>query len=186
MTVWSANEASLPPGFVNIPPNAFRSDWEDRPRETMCAGLRLIAHQDLQVARAQARERALRAVPNADASKPHDLQAFIDAHNDALLAHIVSQALCDPNDVTSPWAPIKAAPEDMVREYFTSDGLKLVFDEWERVRLSLDPTRREATDEEVAALPALLDSRSPNLSALKRARMRRLLACVLDDLNPTG
>lgn len=186
MTVWSENAAGLPPGFVNIPPSAFKSDWEDKPRDIMCAGLRLISHQDLQVARAQARERALRAVPDADASRPFDLDTFIDAHNDALLAHIVSQALCDPNDVSAPWEPFKAAPEDMVREYVTSDGLKLIYDHWERMRISLDPTRREATDEEIAGLPALLDAKRESTSALKLARMRRLIAFILDDLNPTG
>lgn len=184
MTAFSDAAAQLPHSFVVVPPSAFKSDWEDRPKDDLCVGLRLVSHQDIQVARAQARERAIQACPDLDIGDAIDLQTFTDAYNDALMAHLVSQATCDPNDVTAPWGLIQAAPEDMVREFMTSDGLKLIFDKWESMRISLDPTQREASDDEVAALATVLAEHGPSLSLVKRARVRRLLAFVLDELQP--
>jgi hypothetical protein len=182
MTAFSAIAAVQPPSFVVVPVDAWRSDWEDRPKEELAAGLRLISHQDLQAARAQGSERAKQAFPDIDIENPLDLQAWADAYNDAILGHIVAMALCDPNDVSEPWEPIKAAPEDMVREFMTSDGLRLIYDAWERTRISVDPTQREATDEEIDTLPALMREKGTTLTRTTSSRARRLLAFILDEI----
>jgi hypothetical protein len=171
-----------PPTFLPIPPNAFDQQWSDRPTETVAAGLRLVSDQDIQVARAQARRRANEAFPKLNANNPSEIIAWNDAFNDALMAHIIGYALCDPNDVNEGWDVIKAAPEDIPRLYMTSDGKKLVFDAYERMRIELDPTQREASDDEAELALALLLEHGDKLPRVQRMRVRRLLAFVLDEL----
>lgn len=182
MTVFSAVEAHPPPGFVLVPPNAFRSDFPNRPTEPVAVGLRLVSQTDLQTARAQARETASQAIPDVKLDDPNDIQAWTDAYNDRLMSYIVSQATCDANDVLEPWSFVRMAPEDLVPLYLTADGIKLIFDKWEQVKISLDPTQREATDDEVDNLLDTLREREDGLSFVRRARIRRLLAYVHDEL----
>jgi hypothetical protein len=70
----------------------------------------------------------------------------------------------------------------MVREFMTSDGLRLIYDAWERTRISVDPTQREATDEEIDTLPALMREKGPTLTRTTSSRARRLLAFILDEI----
>lgn len=182
MSAFASLAARKPPSFVLVPPDAFKDEWEDRPREKVAIGLRLVSHQDLQVARAQGRRRANEAFPNLDDEDGRELIFWSDAFNDALIAQIISAAICDPNDVHEMWEPFKAAPEDMCRMFLTSDGLRLLYDAWERMRISVDPTQREATNEEAALLPALLAERGEGLGRVRAMRARRLLAFVLDEL----
>lgn len=178
-----ADRLPAPPSFVTVPPSVFSHEWEARPRDEQAVGLRLVSQADIDTARAQARERAMAAVPDVT-DYSHDQQTWIDAYNDALMAHVVAMAMCDPNDVEKTWAPIKAAPEDIVRTYMTPGGIKLVYDAWERMRIGLDPVHDEATDEEVATLPELYAEQITKLSTVRAARVRRLLAFVLGELRP--
>lgn len=184
MPAFSEVAAQKPSAFVVVPPTAFRADWDARPRDKVAVGLRLISAADVETARAVARKTANDAHPDTNTSADHDLRLWADAYNDALLAHIVACGTCDPNDTMEPWPLVKAAPEDMVREYVTPDGLRLIYDAWERMRIASDPTQAEATDEDVARLPALLAERSESLGRVKRMRVRRLLAFVLSELEP--
>jgi hypothetical protein len=170
-----------PPSFVLVPASAFTVEWEARPREEQAVGLRLVSQSDIETARAQARERAMEAVPDVT-DYSQDQQAWIDAFNDALMGHIVAMAMCDPNDVEKPWAVIKAAPEDIVRRFMTPGAIKHVYDAWERMRIGLDPVHPEATDEDIARLPALMAECDTKLSTVRAARVRRLLAFVLEEL----
>lgn len=172
-----------PPSFVTVPASVFSHEWEARPRDEQAVGLRLVSQADIDTARAQARERAMASVPDVS-DYSHDQQTWIDAYNDALMAHIVAMAMCDPNDVEKTWAPIKAAPEDIVRTYMTPGGIKLVYDAWERMRIGLDPVHDEADDDDIAQLPALFAEHADKLSTVRAARVRRLLAFVLDELRP--
>ena len=185
MSAFSSLVGRPPPASVIIPPSAFADEWEDKPKDPVCAGLRLVSHQDLQVARAQARERANRAIPDPDVEETDEVLVWSDAYNDALLSHIVAIALCDPNDSAQSWSLIKAAPEDTVRAFMTSDGIRLVFDAWEKMRIASDPTQREAEDAEVETLVALLKERSASLGRMRSSRVRRLLAFCLDELQST-
>lgn len=182
MSAFASHQENRPPGSIVIPPNAFADEWEGKPADPVCAGLRLISHQDLQAARAIARERANRGIPDPDVEDVNEVYAWSDAYNDALLAHIVAMGTCDPNDSKLAWPLISAAPEDIVRMFMTSDGIKLVFDAWEQMRLASDPTQREADDEEVVELAVLLHERCGGLERARACRVRRLLAFCLDEL----
>jgi len=182
MSVFSDVEANPPPGFDLVPPDAFKHDWEGRPREPVAVGLRLVSQTVLQAARAQAREAANQAIPDVCLDDPNEVQAWTDAFNDRLMSHVVSQAVCDPNDSLEPWSIVKMAPEDLVPLYLTAEGIKRIFDKWEHMKISLDPTQREATDEEIEVLLDVLREKEDRLSFVRRARIRRLLAYVHDEL----
>lgn len=182
MSSFSAIEARKASAFVVVPPNAFAAEWSGRPAEPVAVGLRLIPHRDLEGARAVARQSANEALPETNTDDPLEMQVWADAFHDRLLQHIVACGTCDPNDVTEAWSLFAAAPEDMVRQCLTTDGIRLIFDAWEQMRIASDPTQREATDAEVAGLPALLAERGERLAKVRLMRARRLLAFVLAEL----
>ena len=102
--------------------------------------------------------------------------------NDHLMTEIVSRTICDPNDVTRVHQCIPL-PQDMVREYMTPDGVKLVFQAYERLVLETSPITHELEDDELPLLIAHLVKDS--LTSLPPARAksaRRLLGYVLSEL----
>lgn len=181
MSSFASLEARRPLGFVTVPPLAFTDEWENRPKAPVAIGLRLVAEADVFTARAQGRRRANEAFPNLS-ENPNELVMWVDAFNDAFLAHFLAIAMCDPNDATAFWEPFKAAPEDMTRRFVTSDGLRLIYDAWERMRIENDPTQREASDEEISGLTELLAERADLLGRPRAMRIRRLLAFCADEL----
>lgn len=182
MSAFSAVQARRPPAFVVVPVSAFKDDWVDRPREPVAVGLRMVGNKRLEVARAQARKVANAAIKGVDTEDPDDMQLWADAFHHELFLQIVTYGTCDPNDVMADWPLFEVAPEDMAREYLSPDGLKFLFDAWERMRISVDPTQREATDEEVERLPELLRERGAGMGRVEAMRARRLIAFVIDRL----
>jgi hypothetical protein len=165
-----------------VPPSAFADTYYDRPTDPICVGLRTIADGDVNAARSQAQKWADKSHPNATLEDPERFSIWIECYNDALLRWMVARGTCDPNDVTQSPECWNVAPEDQVREALTSDGVLLVYDEWERMRVSVDPTKRDAGDGEILeGLPKLLPF-AKDLPSLRRGRLRRLLAFVLDEL----
>lgn len=182
MSSLSDVDAKLPLSHVNVPPIAFSDEWFDRPKSTVCIGLRLVPDTDIQAARAQARRYANEAFPGLSGDNPHELVAWGDTYNDGLMGHILAFGMCDPNNALEFWEPFKAAPEEMTRRFLLPEGKKLVWDKWEAMRIATTPTQREATNEETATIAALLAEWAPRLGVVRTARARRLLGFVLDEL----
>lgn len=184
MSAFSEVETRKPPSFALVAPAAFADTWSDKPREPVAIGLRLIADSDLHAARAQAAARANTAHPDVDLQESDlfNAQLWADSYHCALMAWIVARGMCDPNDVSLPWKPFEAAPEDMARDCLSANGVGFIFDAWERMRIASDPTQREADAGELDELVGLMQERLPHALRVRAIRVRRLLAFCLDEL----
>lgn len=175
-------EAVKPPAFALVPASAFDSRWEERPTSTVAIGLRLIPIDDVKTARATAAKAANDAHPNVDPDDPVNWPLWVECYNDALMLWVVARGICDPADATSSWKPFEPAPEDMARDYLTPGGVRYLYDEWERMRIATDPTSPEITDDEIEGLPDLLAEKLPLAGRIRAARVKRLLAFVVREL----
>lgn len=184
MPAFSQVERSRPPSHVIVPPDAFASEWVDRPDEDVCIGLRFVPDAELEDARVEAFRRASTLVPEHHTS-PESTEVFIASFQDALMRWIIARGTCDPNNVHKPWYAWAAAPEDIVVEQALTDhGAQLIFDAWERMRIEANIGLPEATDADLRLLPELI-ARLPALTAASRTRalrLRRLLRFVLEEL----
>lgn len=172
-----------PPGFATAPPYAFKSTWEERPTSAVAIGLRLISVDEMQGARGVAADVANRAHPKVDINDPVNFPLWVECFNDALMLWIVSHAMCDPNDVGEPWKPFKAAPQDMAREYMTPDGVRLLYDHWEKMRVVSCPVMPEATADEITSVGDLIDEKLPHCDPIRGGRIRRLLGYLVEELH---
>lgn len=170
-----------PPGNVTVPPSAFDATWERRPKSDVCIGLRFISDDDVQSARSQAAKTAFQLHPRATSGGLEE-QPWSDAYEDALMRWIVARGTCDPNDVTVSWDGWREAPEDMVGIALTVDGVRLIFDAWERMRVANDVTIPEATDEEIAQLATVAHERLGQIGKAEASRVRRLVRFCLNEL----
>jgi len=181
MTTFSETEAGRPPGFVVVPPEAWATSWEERPREEVCLGLRFVPDADLEDARVEAFRRAEKLFPRFRETEEERV-LFSASFNDTLLRWVISRGTCDPNDARSAWEGWSAAPEDIAVELALSDaGAQLIFDAWEKMRIEADIGLRAASDEDLSRLPELLRF-LPHLSRPAEQRARRLLRYVLEAL----
>jgi hypothetical protein len=165
-------ERWLAPRVIEVPPEAFASDWLDRPSEPVKIGLRLVPDHDKQVARAEAAKYAAQMHPG-------DTENAIDCFNDALLRWLIARATCQPHDVREPWFQMA---EDTVRYALSTEGVKTLAHEIEVFELETSPLTKPATDDEVADLAALLERGPPwaQMSHAEQRGTRRLLAVVLE------
>lgn len=176
--------APAPSHTVKVPLAAFQPRWRERPKGEVEMGLRLIADPDLEVGRARAGKRATELHPRAVDGDPH-LSLWWDAYNDELMRWIIALGTCSATDATKAWPNWKAAPEMMVREALTSDGVGHIYDAWERMRIEADPSLRPVRDEELAAIGSLIAASGEQLSKMDRGRatsVRRLLRHCIEEL----
>jgi hypothetical protein len=161
-----------PPKVIDVPPDAFASDWAERPSEAVAVGLRIIPDDDLQTARDNAAAFAARRYLDQV-----DTVEAVDCFNDALLRHKIARATCMPEDVRQPFF---RAAEDTVRFALSTDGVKLLAQEIQLFELERSPAYKPATDDEVLDLAALLQTEAPflGMSAIDEQAVRRLLAVV--------
>lgn len=187
MSAFSELETGRPPGNVVVPAGAFASTWDDRPLEEVCMGLRLLADADLEDARVEAFKRASELIPDHD-DNAEKTELWIASFQDALMHWIIARGTCDVNDVAKSWEGWEAAPEDMVPTSLTDRGAQHIFDAWERMRIGVDIGTPEASAEDLALLPALIE-RLPRLEAASRTRacrVRRLMRFALEELESMG
>lgn len=188
MPAFSEHQSRLPPATVDVPLVFFAETWAERPVgvSSVTVGLRTIADSDVQAARAQAAKAASVQHPVTAQSDINTRRLWVDAFQDALMRWMVARGTCDPTDATQPPSVWAAAPEDMVKEALTSDGVGFLYDAWERMRIACDIFQPSVDDAELTrGLGPVLREAFQRVSATDRAkvvRARKLLAFILTDL----
>jgi hypothetical protein len=183
-------QSKTPSLVVDVPVACFAETWPDRPTKPVRIGLRTIADQDIQAARAQAARSANLQQPRTDAPLDVGLTLWVDAYEDCLMRWIVARGTCAPDDTGQSPELWSAAPEDMVREGLTSEGVGFLYDAWERMRVATDPLAPLVDDTELGPeLGTLLRAKLAEVASVDRpraTRARKLLAFVLSDLGVPG
>lgn len=171
-TFAQAVAVTIAPGTTLVlKPDVFADEWQSKPREPVCVGLRLIPDSEKTKARFTAEELADQVHPKRD----HN---WIDAYNDALMRQVVALAICDPNDVKKPFELMPFAESD-VSDAVTSAGASFIFGALARYELATDPNVAPAGDEDLARLSSLLGL--VDASQL-RVGLRRTVAELLAEL----
>lgn len=161
--------------FRDVPPEAFADTWELRPTTPMRIGVRLLADGDYDKARAAAARLA------AD-NHPTDPESRIEAFNEALMQWVVARGTCKADDVSQPFWQ---CPQDIVPIALSPDGLRLLFDAIEELKIEKTPLGREADDAALQSLGTLLQIEGVRTVLVRDGskRLRRLLQHVLDEVN---
>jgi len=168
-----------PPRVVVFPPTIFADTWAAKPTDDVAIGLRIPSDYDVSCARANAAQRVADLHAEGD-----DRSVWIDAMNDAVFREVCALAMTDPNNVAERYFPLQ---DDDVYRRLSSEGVKRVFDEVERLAIETSPVHVEATDDEVSLLAELLITPEAIdvLPTFKAKRARRLLKFLLDELVAT-
>src|SRR5258708_5142181 len=109
-----------------LPPSTFSEEWSNRPAHDIVVGLRRLSAFDDQSAVAVASKRVIDVLSDEDGTLT-DAQAADEIYNNELFAYAVARSLCDPND-TAKAHPLFPLAEDQVPQYFTSPGIRFVWD----------------------------------------------------------
>lgn len=169
-----AKNLPKPPGrTLTLEPSVFADEWAGKPRDTVCVGLRLMSESDKTIARRDSEALALELHPKGGINA-------VDSYNDALLRHCVAFGICDPNDVSKPWAGMEL-PEAEVRIALTSRGARLIYEAIERYEIESSPLNAELDDgDEMDELIGALERGALSLIEPARAGLaRRLLRYAL-------
>lgn len=177
MTVYSAfteAQGKAPPRVVKLQPEAFSSKWKGAPRTEIAVGLTLVSAADIETAKTAAATESWHMFP-----KKEDAAERYDAFRDILVRWLIARGTCDPRDVTKPLPIWKEAPEDIVREALSVEGMKALWDELDLLWTESSPVAQEIDDAgiyDIAVLSEYVFERMPEMNA---RRIRRLLfACV--------
>jgi hypothetical protein len=152
-----------------IPPSVFAEDWQDRPSDDTCVGLRLLSEQDVVFARGEAAKLAVTI---------EDEESRYETYNDALMRNVVARAMCDPNDVRETYFRM----DDVAMVALTPEGTRHLFDAYESMRIARSPVQAEATDEDIAGLAELAATALPLMTPARASRVRRLLSFVVQEM----
>lgn len=158
---------------IEVKPEAFATTWDKRPQITVEVGLRLVADEDLQTARAEAVKFALEMHSRDD---DDELNACF---NDALLRWRIAKTCCSPEDSRRPFFDYA---EDTVREALTTEGVKALAHEIELFETETSPLYQPATDDELLDLATILQDGPPwaKMGEADQRGVRRLLAAALE------
>lgn len=140
--------ARQPLACVTITPSAFADTSPVRPDSPVAIGLRFISEAEMATADAEAAKRADREHPGARGS-----QGWEDAYNSAAMANVVAFGTCDPTDVATDWLVAQA---DAIPQTLRGEGVELLFREWQAFSAKYDPTRPQATTDDVDAVAVAL------------------------------
>lgn len=170
---------------VGLPPSAYAGAWEgERPQTVQPVGLRALSEGDIETARAEAARIAWEAHPERQGGA-EAAALRVAAYEDAEMRLAVARAACKPDDQS---APFHELPDDWARFALTPAGVRLLWDELERLTLEMSPTMPHATAEECAELAALVADPAAwaRLDDVAAGRVRRLLSACLTALRGEG
>jgi hypothetical protein len=164
-----------------IEPTAFCDDWALKPTGSVAIGLRLLSDAQEAEARREAEQAGAKI-----AAETKRLDDGIEEYNRQLLAAVVINAVCDPNDVEQLPECVKlSGSPDLCRRIFTSYAIRHLFQEIEKLAVESSPAHLEADDEQLGTVAASI---VPMVRALqivdpdRAARIRRYAKFILDDL----
>lgn len=168
-------EASPPPATMLVPPSAFHALYEERPSEAVCVGIRTLSERDAAYCRGEAIKKARAFHGNDDADE------LVDTFNAWMMMYAVVRGVCDPNDVREPWDVWGLFGDERIDTILSTEGVKMIYDEVERVRIATSPVRPMADDEDIARLCKLAPTALLAMPSWQAGRARRLLAFVLEE-----
>lgn len=167
-------EARKPARVIELPPSAWADHREDKPREPVRIGIRLISEEDTQIARSEAARLAVEFV--SEGGEDDRIAAF----NDALMRVCAANGTCSPLDVEQPFF---MSGELEIRARLTSEGVRRIWHEVEGLHLASNPSVSEIDDEGLAELFASLHHGAlDRLEKADASRVRRLLELCRIDL----
>jgi len=164
-----------PARVQTYPSSIFADTWAGRPTSDVAVGLRVPSDHQVSLARANAARLAVELHP-----RPEDVELRVASMNDALMREVCAMVMCDANNAHEPYF---RAQEDDVATKLTSEGVKRIFDDFERLVLETSPVHREIEDDEIDLLAARLTPEALAVMTTSRARRaRRLMSFLLDEL----
>lgn len=157
------------PRIVVLEPSAFSTKWDRRPATAVAIGIRPLSFEDSQSAMAASADDA--AECRGSASDVYAYQA------EALMAHAVALACCDPNNASRHYWDCGA---ESVREALTTAAVRRLWDELELATVETGASRHEATEDDRTQLARLLRGRRWRsfTSRAPSAKVTRLLKVI--------
>jgi hypothetical protein len=155
---------------VTLREEHWASTFNDKPVCALAVGLRLLSIEDKEIIYQAANKAAIDAVGN-------DSDPSIAGHY-AMLITTVSRAICHPKDATR-GHEFFGCPDDMIPIALTEKTVKWLFDEIERLTVTISPVFSEATDDEIAEICDVLKSdaltKLESADPVRAKRVRRYL-----------
>lgn len=170
------NTVSAPRCVITLKDEHWASTFSDRPVCDIKVGLRLLSIEDQDTIRRV----AIKATQDA-ALNDSDPQV---AGHQALLVTTVARAICNPKDATR-CHDFFSCPDDLIPLALTEKTVKWLFDEIERLTVTISPIFSEANDEEIVELCSGLLEQLSSLTErdpVRAARVRRYLMFVMNEL----
>lgn len=178
MTTFSASRASTRQAsrIVTMEPAMFAETWGSRPVDAVQIGLRLVSEGDVERARATAVQRAIQDIAEPGPERN-------DAYNDVVIREVLARAVCQPEDARAPFFDL---PSEAMQSAFTVDAVKLLWHEYDLLRIESCTYLREADDDDLVDLSSLLldESAWSQLSVAQAKRLRRIAYHLLVQLDP--
>lgn len=170
-------ERRAPLYTLTLPPHAFIPTWRSAPRAPVRVGITLISSVDVERAKSNAAKSAYRQFPNEGQSAER-----IEAYDHALVCWLVARGTCDPDNVSIPFDLWREAPEDIVPDALSLEGLKACWDAIDQLAAETSPVTPEIDDEGIKQLCELAPSALAVLPEIRAQRLRRLLGACFEEL----
>lgn len=177
----AAIKEPLPPAVViMVEPRDYADECPKRPQSAIAVGFRRLSETSMEGVRVEAAKRVARQWPDGGSE-----DQLIESFNDAAMCIALGRAICDPNDVLRGHDAFEM-PEDQLADELSSQGLRRIWQLYERACIETSQLQRELTDEQILTLADDLLDELPALSRLgpaRERRVRRLLGFVADELD---
>lgn len=149
MKMSQAPKPKIAPRIVVLTPDAFASDWAQRPAVEAAVGLRHVSQNDIASARVEANREATGFYAEHDGRKAVDADLFAEVYNDKLMEFLVARATCKPNDMGVPYFEYA---DSTVARALTPAGIRRLWDEYVILDRGTSVTLPACSDAEVKAL----------------------------------
>jgi hypothetical protein len=166
-----------PQAVLTLPPAAFNPRWRSAPSAPVRIGVTLISPTDTERAKSHGAREALRMFPGDG----HE-QARISAFQDMLVCWLVARGTCDPDDASQPFDLWREAPEDIVPDALSNEGVKAVWDAIDKVAAETSPVQDEIDDAGIDELVTIATEALALMSPVRARRLRRLLGGCLTEM----